>query len=66
MTTRARTNSTTETNNMATDTALAGMRFMISMAGLTGVWGVACMISAIARSGGILEMARNYITAIGI
>lgn len=39
---------------------------LITMVGLAGVWGCACLIVAIGQSGGILNMIGNYLTAIGM
>jgi len=69
MTTTTRNTAAIETNatdKMTTGACQATLGIMISMAGMVGVWGVACMISAVAQSGGILQMARAYMTAIGM
>lgn len=41
-----------------------GSGLVIMTVGLVGLWGVATLISAIARSGGIVSMARSWLTAI--
>lgn len=41
----------------------AGMGFMMGMAGLIGVWGLACLVSAVAQTG-LLEAARGWLSAI--
>ncbi len=43
----------------------ANMIILSSIAAIIGVWGVACMVSAISQAGGIIEMARGFMTAIG-
>jgi len=69
MTTTTKTNTaieitTTEKMTNAANQVTLGM--MVSLSGLVGVWGVACLISAIAQSDGILAMGRTYMTAIGM
>ncbi len=69
MTTTTKTNTAIEitaTDKMTTAANQVTLGAMISLSGLVGVWGVACMVSAIAQSGGILAMARNYMSAIGM
>ena len=56
----------TTTDEMANVINEVNMGALVSLAGLVGVWGVACMVSAIAQSGGIIEMARSYMAAIGM
>lgn len=63
MTTTTRTNTAIEFTTAANQVTLGTM---ISLSGLVGVWGVACMVSAIAQSGGIIAMARAYLSAIGM
>lgn len=41
-----------------------GSGLVIMMVGLVGLWGVATLISAVARSGGALSMARSWLTAV--
>jgi hypothetical protein len=41
----------------------AGMGLMLGMAGLIGVWGVACLVSAVAQTG-VLELARGWLSAV--
>ena len=36
------------------------------MAGLTGIWGVACLVSALINSGGLVGMVNSYMAAIGM
>ena len=69
MATNTKTTNTVEittTDRLITGANQATLGIMISLAGMVGVWGVACMVSAIARSGGVLAMARNYMAAIGM
>ncbi|MFP3982879.1 MAG: hypothetical protein ACLFV2_04225 [Desulfurivibrionaceae bacterium] len=40
-----------------------GIRFIVAIAGLAGVWGVACMVSILANVG-LLSAARAWISAI--
>jgi len=37
---------------------------LMAAAALVGVWGVACLIGGIAKSGSLLEMGRGFITAV--
>jgi hypothetical protein len=46
--------------------SLVGIGVIVSMAGLVGVWGFACLIIGIAGSGGILSAAQSWLTAIGM
>jgi len=57
---------TTTADEITTAINEVNMGLLASMAGLVGVWGVACMVSAIAHSDGIIQMARSYMTAIGM
>ena len=69
MTTTTKTNTAIEitaTDKMTTATNQVTLGAMISLSGLAGVWGVACMVSAIAQSGGIVSMASAYMNAIGM
>ncbi len=69
MTTTTKTNTAIEittTDKMTTAANQVTLGAMISLSGLVGVWGVACMVSAIAQSGGIATMASTYLTAIGM
>jgi len=69
MTTTTKTNTaieTTTTDRIATGANQATLGVLVCMAGLVGIWGVVCMVSALAQSGGIVEMARNYMAAIGM
>lgn len=43
-----------------------GIGVIVSMAGLVGMWGLVCLVSGIARSGGLLDLARNWLIAIGM
>jgi len=69
MTTTTKTNTAIEittTDKMTTAANQVSLGAMISLSGLVGVWGVACLVSAIAQSGGIFGMARAYMSAIGM
>jgi hypothetical protein len=41
----------------------AGMGFIMAMAGLIGVWGLACLISAVTQTG-LLGAARGWVSAV--
>ena len=69
MTTTTKTNTAIEittTDKMTTAANQVTLGAMISLSGLVGVWGVACLVSAIAQSGGIFATASNYMSAIGM
>ena len=53
-------------NNIAQGASEVGMGVIMSMAAVVGVWGAACMISGITQSGSLIEMARGYMTALGM
>ena len=40
------------------------MVVLMAVAALVGVWGVACLIGGIAKSGSLLELARGFISAV--
>jgi hypothetical protein len=44
--------------------AQAGTIILLALAGLIGIWGIACMLGAVATGEGPAEMVRGYITAI--
>lgn len=44
--------------------AQVGIGLGVTFAGLTGLWATACIISAVATSGGLLELGRMWITAV--
>lgn len=41
-----------------------GIGAIVSFAGLTALWATACMISGIAKAGGVFELGRAWLTAI--
>jgi hypothetical protein len=41
----------------------AGMGLIMAMASLVGVWGLACLVSAIAQNG-LLDVARGWLSAV--
>jgi hypothetical protein len=41
----------------------AGMGFLTAMAGLIGVWGLACFLGAVTQAG-LLEVVRGWVTAV--
>ena len=44
--------------------AQAGTIIILTLAGLIGIWGVACMMGAVATGEGPAELIRGYITAV--
>lgn len=42
----------------------AGISIILGLALLIGTWGLACLISGISRMGGVMELARGWMTAI--
>lgn len=42
----------------------AFLGFFIMSAGLVGIWGMALLVSAIAQSGGVIGLARNWLAAV--
>lgn len=57
----------TETNGIETighGVSQVGVGIILSMAALIGVWGAACLISGVAKSGSLMEMGRGYVTAV--
>ena len=60
---------TANVNEMTEETAgegvaQAGTIIILALAGLIGIWGVACMVGAAATGGGPGELIRGYITAV--
>jgi hypothetical protein len=41
-----------------------GLGMIMSLAGLIGIWGIACLISGIAQSGGVMTLARSWLAAV--
>lgn len=41
-----------------------GMGIILALAALVGVWGVACLVGGIAKSGSLVEMGRGFLTAV--
>ena len=56
------------TNEMTEETgegfAHAGTIIILALAGLIGIWGMACMIGAAVTGGGPGQLLRGYITAV--
>lgn len=44
--------------------AQVGIGIMFTVSGLIGVWATACLISAVSTSGGVVDLARMWITAV--
>lgn len=42
----------------------AGISIILGLALLIGTWGLACLVSGISRMGGVMELARGWMTAI--
>ncbi len=45
--------------------AKAGLRIGAVAAGLIGIWAVACLIGGIVEAGGLGELVKGFMTAIG-
>ena len=41
-----------------------GVGVILTLAVLTGAWGMACLIGGISKASGILELARSWLTAV--
>ncbi len=46
------------------DMSLAGITVVISLASLIGVWGLACLASALVQSGGVLGLGVAWVSAV--
>jgi hypothetical protein len=58
-------NANTMTEEMAGEgVAQAGTIIILALAGLIGIWGVSCMISAAVNVGGPGQLLRGFITAV--
>lgn len=53
----------TEFEEMEQGVSQAGMGVMIALAGLTGIWGLVCLVSAAAQNG-VLELIRGWLSAV--
>ncbi len=42
----------------------AGVGVILTLATLIGVWGIACLVGGMISMGGVLEMGRNWLTAV--
>ncbi len=42
----------------------AGVGVILVLATLIGVWGIACLVGGMISMGGIIEMGRNWLTAV--
>ena len=42
----------------------AGIGVILALATLIGAWGIACLVGGIGNSGGIMAMARGWLTAV--
>lgn len=55
---------TVEQQDIAEGISYAGIGIIKTLAALIGVWGVACLIGGLSKSGGIMEMAQGWLTAV--
>ncbi|MEJ2034122.1 MAG: hypothetical protein P8Y63_14035 [Deltaproteobacteria bacterium] len=53
----------TEFEEMEQGVSQAGMGVMMALAGLTGIWGLVCLVSAVAQNG-VLELIRGWLSAV--
>ena len=42
----------------------AGVGVILPLATLIGVWGIACLVGGMISMGGVIEMGRNWLTAV--
>ncbi len=42
----------------------AALAVILTMAALLGTWGLACLVSGVSRMGGVLELARAWLSAV--
>ncbi|MHB1226429.1 MAG: hypothetical protein ACYC0O_02745 [Desulfurivibrionaceae bacterium] len=42
----------------------AGVGVILTLAIVIGVWGIACLVGGMISMGGIIEMGRNWLTAV--
>jgi len=52
-------------NTITQGASEVGMGVIMAMAAAVGIWGTTCLISGLTQ-GGLAEMARGYLTAIGM
>ena len=53
-----------EQEDIVDGVSLVGIGIIKTMAALIGVWGLACLIGGVAKSGGLMEMAQAWLTAV--
>lgn len=56
--------STTGLDRFVLGVSQVGIGMGVMIAGLVGVWALAAFLSAMAKSGGIMELVRGWLTAI--
>lgn len=56
---------TTTDINIAEETSKFGIRVMLSMSVVIGIWGAACLIGGLA-SEGVVGLAKGFLTANGL
>jgi len=42
----------------------AGVGVILTLAAMIGIWGIACLVGGMARMGGVVELARAWMTAV--
>lgn len=62
-TTKTMTTTTAQEQAIDQQTAQVGMGIIVAFSGLSGIWGAACFISALAQNG-IARMATEYARAV--
>ena len=53
-----------EQEDIAEGISLVGIGIIKTLAALVGVWGLACLIGGVAKSGSLMEMAQGWLTAV--
>lgn len=54
----------TSLESISNGTSQVGIGIILTMAALVGLWGAACLIGGIAKSGSLVEMARGFVAAV--
>jgi len=50
--------------NLVQGSSQFGIGIILTLAALVGIWGVACLIGGMAKSGSLIEMGRGFLTAV--
>ena len=53
-----------ELENMVQGSSQFGIGIILTLAALVGLWGAACLVGGIAKSGSLIEMGRGFLTAV--